>query len=90
MLFGRGFGLMNPRIPFTPSPAAFYWGGWGGSIVVVDPDTRTSIASAMNKMDESTLGDQRSARIIAATYAALQTMTGVTRTRRYNGDNRSL
>ena len=87
MLFGRGFGLMNPRIPFTPSPGAFYW---GGSIAVVDPDTRTSIASVMNKMDESTLGDQRSARIIAATYAALQTMTGVTRTRRYNGDNRSL
>ena len=90
MLFGRGFGLMNPRIPFTLSPGAFYWSGWGGSIAVVDPDTRISIASVMNKMDESTLGDQRSARIIAATYAALQTMTGVTRTRRYNGDNRSL
>ena len=72
MLFGLGFGLMNPRIPFTPNPGAFYWGGWGGSIAVVDPDTRTSIAYVMNKMGESTLGDQRSARIIAATYASLK------------------
>ena len=72
MLFGLGFGLMNPRIPFTPSPGAFYWGGWGGSIAVVDPDTRTSIAYVMNRMGESTLGDQRSARIIAATYHSLQ------------------
>jgi len=39
---------------------------------VVDPDTRTSIAYVMNKMGESTLGDQRSARIIAATYASLK------------------
>jgi CubicO group peptidase (beta-lactamase class C family) len=50
MLFGMGFGLMNPRNPFTPSPGAFYWGGWGGSIAVVDPDTRTSIAYVMNRM----------------------------------------
>ena len=71
MLFGLGFGLMNPRNPFTPSPGAFYWGGWGGSIAVVDPDTRTAIAYVMNRMGESTLGDQRSARIIQATYAAL-------------------
>lgn len=71
MLFGLGFGLMNPRIPFTPSPGAFYWGGWGGSIAVVDPDTRTSIAYVMNRMGEGTLGDQRSVKIIAATYASL-------------------
>ena len=71
MLFGLGFGLMNPRIPFTPSPGAYYWGGWGGSITVVDPDTRTSIGYVMNKMGESTLGDKRSARIIDATYSAL-------------------
>ena len=72
MLFGLGFGLMNPRNPFTPSPGAFYWGGWGGSIAVVDPDTRTSIAYVMNRMGESTLGDQRSAGIIQATYASLK------------------
>ncbi len=72
MLFGMGFGLMNPRNPFTPSPGAFYWGGWGGSIAVVDPDTRTSIAYVMNRMGESTLGDQRSAGIIQATYASLK------------------
>jgi len=71
MLFGLGFGLMNPRIPFTPSPGAYYWGGWGGSIAVVDPDTRTSIGYVMNKMGESTLGDKRSARLIDATYSAL-------------------
>jgi len=62
---------MNPRLPLTPSPGAFYWGGWGGSIAVIDPDTRTAIAYVMNRMGEGTLGDQRSVRIIAATYASL-------------------
>ena len=58
---------MNPRVPFTPSPGAFYW---GRSIAVVDPDTRTAITYVMNRRGESTLGDQLSARIIAATYTA--------------------
>ena len=72
MLFGMGFGLMNPRVPFTPSTGAFYWGGWGGSIAVVDPDTRTSIAYVMNRMGESMLGDQRAVGLIEATYASLK------------------
>ena len=80
MLFGRGFGLMNPRIPFTPSPGAFYWSGWGGSIAVVDPDTHTSVASVMNKMDESTLGDQRTD--YRGDLCGAETVTGVARTRR--------
>ncbi len=71
MLFGMGFGLMNPRIPFTPSPGAFYWGGWGGSIAVIDPDTRTAIAYVMNRMSEGTLGDLRCVNLIAATYRSL-------------------
>lgn len=71
MLFGMGFGLMNPRIPFTPSPRSFYWGGWGGSIAIVDPDTRTAIAYTMNRMCDGTMGDARSVRLIEATYASL-------------------
>ena len=63
---------MNPRNPFTPSPGAFYWGGWGGSIAVVDPETKTSIAYVMNRMGESTLGDQRAVGLIEATYASLK------------------
>lgn len=71
MIYGMGFGLMNPRIPFTPSPNAFYWGGWGGSIAVIDRDTRTSIAYDMNKMGEGTLGDTRSANIVNAFYTTI-------------------
>ncbi len=71
MLFGMGFGLMNPRFPFTPSPTAFYWGGWGGSVAIVDPANRTAFAYVMNRMGPGTMGDERSLRLIAATYDAL-------------------
>ena len=48
-----------------------FWGGWGGSLVVVDLDARMVVAYVMNKMGEGTLGDFRGAGIAFAAYAAL-------------------
>jgi hypothetical protein len=39
--------LDQPGFPM-PSPAAAYWGGSGGSLVVVDPAKRFSLAFAQN------------------------------------------
>ena len=57
--FGMGFGLNDPDAPLSPSERAFYWGGWGGSIAIVDLDRRVSIAYVMNKMANTTVGDTR-------------------------------
>ncbi|MHA2394127.1 MAG: serine hydrolase domain-containing protein [Promethearchaeota archaeon] len=48
--YGLGFGLNSQEVPLGPNPRAFYWGGWGGSMVAADPDAHTSIAYVMNKM----------------------------------------
>lgn len=68
---GIGFGLPCPEIPISPNPRACYWGGWGGSLAVIDLDARVSIAYTMNKMNEGTTGDNRSAAVLLSTYAAL-------------------
>jgi hypothetical protein len=33
-----------------PNPSTIYWGGYGGSLAIIDMDAQTSIAYAMNKM----------------------------------------
>ncbi|MFX1324850.1 MAG: serine hydrolase domain-containing protein [Promethearchaeota archaeon] len=48
--YGLGFGLNSQEVPLGPNPRTFYWGGWGGSLVVADPDKHTSIGYVMNKM----------------------------------------
>ena len=45
---GLGFAVSSSVLPF-PNPGTIYWGGYGGSLAVIDMDARTSIAYAMNK-----------------------------------------
>ena len=68
---GMGFGLNSAELPISPNQRACFWGGWGGSIVVVDLDARMAVAYMMNRMGEGTLGDQRGAGIVLAAFAAL-------------------
>ena len=68
---GIGFGLPSPDMPISPNPRACYWGGWGGSLAVIDLDARMTFAYVMNKMGEGTTGDLRAATILAALYASL-------------------
>jgi CubicO group peptidase (beta-lactamase class C family) len=70
--FGMGFGLNSPDTPMSPSERMFFWGGWGGSLCIVDLDQRLSIAYVMNKMEVSTLGDPRGAAILGSVYSSLQ------------------
>ncbi len=48
--FGLGFGLMGPATPLSTSQRAFFWGGWGGSMAMIDLDHRMSVAYVMNRM----------------------------------------
>jgi len=62
--FGMGYGLGNELVPLGPQ--ACYWGGYGGSIIVMDQDTGLTVAYMMNRMDSGLMGDVRGAAIVAA------------------------
>jgi len=66
--FGMGYGLNSPDTPLSANARTCFWGGWGGSLVVVDLDARMVVAYVMNKMGEGTLGDFRGIGIAFAAY----------------------
>ena len=67
---GIGYGLPGELIPL-PNPRTCFWGGWGGSLCIVDLDARMTVAFVMNRMGEGTLGDDRSIGILLAAYGGL-------------------
>ncbi len=68
--YGLGFGLSSEMIPL-PSPNAFFWGGWGGSLAIIDPDTKMTVSYVMNKMAQTLTGDTRGGGLALAAYVAL-------------------
>jgi CubicO group peptidase (beta-lactamase class C family) len=73
--FGMGYGLTSDAMPLGPNPRTCFWGGWGGSLVLIDMDARMCIAYVMNRMGEGTVGDFRGAGIALAAYAGLAATT---------------
>jgi CubicO group peptidase (beta-lactamase class C family) len=71
--FGMGFGLNSEATPISPNARACFWGGWGGSMVVNDLDSRMTFAYMMNKMGAGTTGDLRGASLLMSMYAAMAT-----------------
>jgi hypothetical protein len=69
---GIGFGLPSEMMPFPHAHTAF-WGGWGGSLAIIDIDQRMTFSYVMNVMGEGTVGDARAAGILLAAYGALAT-----------------
>jgi CubicO group peptidase (beta-lactamase class C family) len=57
--YGLGYGIFDP---------ACGWGGWGGSLVMVDLDARMTVAYVMNQMLQP---DYRGLGIVLAAYDAL-------------------
>jgi CubicO group peptidase (beta-lactamase class C family) len=68
--WGLGVGLPSNEMPL-PNPRSFYWGGWGGSLCLVDLDAHVACAYVMNKMSNTTMGDRRGLDLVAAVYGAL-------------------
>ena len=65
-----GFGLPGEMIPL-PNPNTIFWGGYGGSLVIIDMDARTTFAYAMNRMVGTTTGDVRAFTLAMAMWQAM-------------------
>ena len=65
-----GFGLSGGVVPM-PNPNTIYWGGYGGSLVIIDMDARTTFAYVMNKMASTTQGDMRAFGLAMAMWTAM-------------------
>jgi len=71
ILFGMGYGLSTPDFPMGPNAHIAFWGGWGGSTVVVDQDARMCVSYVMNRMESGLMGDPRGFGITQAVYQSL-------------------
>ena len=70
--FGIGYGLKHAEsYPYLPDGRVCFWGGWGGSVIIVDLDQRMTIAYMMNRMEGGLLGDPRGEGLVVAAYAAV-------------------
>jgi len=71
--YSLGFG-MAPMMPL-PSDASIFWGGFGGSLVMVDPKARATYAFAMNVLSAQALGDPRGLGLAQAAWAIVNRMS---------------
>jgi CubicO group peptidase (beta-lactamase class C family) len=67
--YGLGFGIA-PMLPL-PHADTIFWGGYGGSLILIDMEARTTIAYAMNRMGTTTMGDERGMSLARAAWGAL-------------------
>jgi CubicO group peptidase (beta-lactamase class C family) len=68
--FGLGFGLAGGLVPL-PNASTMFWGGYGGSIAIIDMDARMSLSYVMNVMRGTTTGDLRGFGLAMATWECL-------------------
>ncbi len=70
MRYGLGFAVAGGGVAF-PNPNTLYWGGFGGSLAIIDLDARTSMAYVMNRMDGGAGAHMRGFGIAMAAWEAL-------------------
>jgi len=72
MRFGIGYGLPADSVPYIPNDHRIcFWGGWGGSMIIIDPDHRMTISYMMNLMAPGIVGCPRSEALIRSAYEAI-------------------
>jgi CubicO group peptidase (beta-lactamase class C family) len=70
--FGIGFGLPEPQtLPDLPDEHICFWGGWGGSMMIMDVGRRMTITYVMNRMGGGIIGSDRSSAYLRAAYDAV-------------------
>ena len=70
MSFGLGYGLSSSYVPV--GPRSCFWGGYGGSLIMMDQELGLTISYMMNKMQVGLTGDTRGGEIsLLAAVAAM-------------------
>jgi CubicO group peptidase (beta-lactamase class C family) len=71
--FGVGFALAgrNTDLDWLPNGRVCTWGGYGGSIGIMDLDRRLTISYTMNKLDDVGVGSARTKAYVKAIYNAI-------------------
>ena len=70
--FGMGFGLKSDAFPLSPNERVCFWGGWGGSLALIDFDARLTVSYVMNRMASDLLGDPRGGGLVMAAFRSLE------------------
>jgi CubicO group peptidase (beta-lactamase class C family) len=55
-----------------PAGRVSFWGGYGGSICIMDVDNNVTVTYVMNRMGNGTFGNERTAEHVVLIYKALQ------------------
>jgi CubicO group peptidase (beta-lactamase class C family) len=70
--FGIGYGLApTSALPYLPDRRICFWGGYGGSAIVIDTEHRAVFSYVMNKMAGGVLGSDRATHYGTSFFAAL-------------------
>lgn len=69
--WGLGFGLANEKLSYL-NPRTFYWGGFGGSWLEMDPDAGMCFSYVMNKLEVDPEGDKRMLALRSALLSAIR------------------
>lgn len=69
--FGLGYAFPSEQMPMSPNETAMFWGGAGGSTIVVDQPARVCLSYVMNQMKASIVGDKRGGGLGKAFYDSL-------------------
>jgi CubicO group peptidase (beta-lactamase class C family) len=71
--FGLGYGLPRPDVlPYAADEKVCFWGGWGGSVIIMDAGRRMTLSYMMNKMGAGVVGSGRSSAYLQAIYGAVR------------------
>jgi len=69
--FGLGYAFPNEMMPMSPNDEAMFWGGAGGSTIVVDQSARVCLSYVMNQMKAAIVGDRRGGGLGKAFYDSM-------------------
>lgn len=73
--FGLGVGLSMPQtVSWVPEGRICFWGGWGGSMIIMDLDRRMTIGYVMNKMSSGTLGNENTELFVREIYKIVDSL----------------
>ncbi|MGI9345825.1 MAG: serine hydrolase domain-containing protein [Gammaproteobacteria bacterium] len=72
MPYGLGYGLPSELLPVSPDARSVFWGGYGGSSIVLNYERRLVLCYGMNKMTPLPLGDPRGMSLHRRVWEATQ------------------